>query len=465
MTSPQIHVRVQDLPQFADVLEALAAEHRLLLGIMKNFPDQVYLKDAEGRFVSVNPATATFFGASSADTIVGKTDDDFFPHELAAQFRQEEQDLLRDQQACVNREAAITGADGRTRWVLTTKVCVRDAAGHATGVLGLNRDITARKQAEETLKEYQAHLEELVVERTAELQRANERLQALDKTRAEFVSNVSHELKSPLAGLSLALRNLQTGIICPHPDRHCRSYLDGMQQINLRMQQTVEDILDMFRNDAGTLRLGCVRTPFSALVKRVVDMLQLQMTDRSIQAAVSVPNGPSFVECDRQRIERVLLNVLGNAIKFTPEGGEIRIALRTDDGTPGFLTLDTEDNGTGVLPEHLPHIGERYFQGNHSPGGTGLGLSISRDILELHGGTLSLVSPPPGTHCGAPGTRAICSAPLNKLSLAAGANATRIRGLWRRTMRLFRRGTGLAPHSEHNRREAYPGLTLAGRLW
>jgi len=375
---------------------ALAAEHRLLLGIMDNIPDQVYLKDTDSRFVSVNPATATFFGFSSPDALAGKTDDDFFSRELAARFRQEEQDLMRGQGACVNREAAITGADGRTRWVITTKVCVRDAAGHATGVLGINRDITARKQAEEALKEYQAHLEELVVERTAQLQRANERLQALDRTRAEFVSNVSHELKSPLASLSLALRNLLAGIICPHPDRHCRSYLERMQQISFRMQQTVEDILDMSRSDAGTLSLDRVRTPFSALVRRVVDMLQPQMADRSIQAAVTIPDSPFFVECDRQRVERVLLNVLGNAIKFMPEGGDIRIASRTDDGMPGFLTLDVEDNGIGIHPEHLPHIGERYFQGNHSPGGTGLGLSISREILEQHGGTLALASPPPG---------------------------------------------------------------------
>jgi PAS domain S-box-containing protein len=376
---------------------ALAAEHRLLLSIMENIPDQVYLKDTTSRFVSMNPAAARFFGAPSADAMAGKTDGDFFSCELAAQFRKEEQDLMHGQQdACVNREAAVTGADGQTRWVLTTKVCVRDAAGHATGVLGINRDITARKQAEEMLKEYQAHLEELVTERTAELQLANERLEALDRKRAQFVSNVSHELKSPLAGLQLALRNMQTGVICPYPDRHCRSYLERMQQIGLRMQQTVEDILDMSRNDAGTLRLGCVRTPFSALVERVVDMLQLQMDELSLQVAVTIPDGPSFVECDRQRIERVLLNLLGNAIKFTSEGGEIRIALRTDDGTPGVLTLDVEDDGIGILPEHLPHIGERYFQGNHSPSGTGLGLSISRESLELHGGTLSLTSPPPG---------------------------------------------------------------------
>lgn len=376
---------------------ALAAERRLLLTIMDNLPDQVYLKDTDGHFMSVNHASARFFGVASLGDLVGKTDFDFFPRGLAEQFRQEEQALTQGSQACVNREAAIAGADGQTHWVLTTKVCIRDAAGRATGVLGINRDITERRQAEAKLREHQEQLENLVEARTAELQRANARLQAQNKAKADFVSNVSHELKTPLAALRLALQNLLTGIICSIPNRHCRAYLDLMQQSCLRMQETVENILDMSRIDAGTLRLVRVRMSLSALVRRVVDSLQPHMTARSLQVAVSFPERAGFVECDRQRIERVILNVLGNAIKFTPECGEIRIALRAVDGKPGFLALEIEDNGIGIRREHLPHIGKRYFQGNHEANGTGLGLSISGEILDLHGGALSLASPPPGS--------------------------------------------------------------------
>jgi len=368
----------------------------LLRSLIDNIPDQVYVKDTDSRFVSVNRVTARFFGASAPEALIGKTDFDFFPHGLAAQFLAEEQSLLRHDQPCLNREAAITDADGQTRWMLTTKVPLHDHAGNITGLLGINRDITARREAEEQLRAYREHLEELVVERTTELQRANERLEANDKARAEFVSNVSHELKSPLASLRLALQNLQNGVVCPHPERHCRAYLDRMQQIGFGMQKTVEDILDMSRIDAGTIRLNPVRMPLSFLVRQVVGLLQPQMDELPLQVDVSVPDGTGFVECDCQRLERVLLNVLGNAIKFTSDGGEIRIALRADDATGGFLTLEVEDTGIGIPREHLPHIGERYFQGNQSPNGTGLGLSISREILEQHGGTLTLASPPPG---------------------------------------------------------------------
>jgi PAS domain S-box-containing protein len=127
---------------------ALADEHDLLRNILDNLPDQVYLKDKDGRFVAANPATFRFFGASAATDIIGKSDRDFFPHDLAARFRSEEQGLLHRDQPCVNREAAMTDAAGHPRWLLTTKVLLRDRAGEFQSLLGINRDITDLKRAE-----------------------------------------------------------------------------------------------------------------------------------------------------------------------------------------------------------------------------------------------------------------------------------------------------------------------------
>ena len=152
----------------------------------------------------------------------------------------------------------------------------------------------------------------------------------------------------------------------------------------------------MVRIDARTLRLNRVRVPLSKLVRRTVESLQAQMDAKTLQVTTSFPKHAAFVECDCHRIERVVVNVLGNAMKFTPEGGEIRITLRSDPALAGFLVLDIADNGVGILPEHLPHVTKRYFRGSQLMDGTGLGLSISREILELHGGAIFLTSPPPG---------------------------------------------------------------------
>lgn len=375
---------------------ALAAEHRLLCHIMDNIPDQVYLKDPSGRFLSVNAASVGFHGVAAPNQLLGKTVSDLYPPELAAQFANDDQELLSGGQASVNRAAAVRDARGDLHWLVTTKVLLRDPDGKIMGILGINRDVTAYRQAEEALREYRERLEHLVVERTAKLQRANKILRSHDKARDEFVSNVSHELKTPLAALRLALENLLSGVVCPRQNQDCRSYLDLMQRSCLRMQETVEDILDMSRIDAGTLRLNCTITSLPALVQRVVDSLQPHIATRSITLEATLPKTLVFVECDRHRMERVVLNVLGNAIKFTPENGGIRVILRSDPDMPCFLRLEIEDDGLGIPEEHLPHIGKRYFQGDHDASGTGLGLAISKEILEMHGGSLSLASPPPG---------------------------------------------------------------------
>ena len=128
--------------------EALAEERRLLRNLIDSFPDHIYVKDAESRFLMVNAVTARFFGKEAAEEVVGKTDFDFFPHGLAIQFRAEEQAVLNSAQSLVNREAVVTDGAGKTRWVLTSKVQLRDGRGKITGLLGVNRDITEIKEAE-----------------------------------------------------------------------------------------------------------------------------------------------------------------------------------------------------------------------------------------------------------------------------------------------------------------------------
>ena len=130
------------------VQQELVEKHALLHSVMNSIPDQVYVKDTNSRFVSVNPVVTRFLGASSPDEIVGKSDFDFFPRELATQFLEEERALLRQDQPCVNRESASTDSAGNTRWVWTTKVPLRDHTGNVAGLLGVNRDITLRKQVE-----------------------------------------------------------------------------------------------------------------------------------------------------------------------------------------------------------------------------------------------------------------------------------------------------------------------------
>lgn len=397
---------------------ALAEEHALLRSVIDNIPDQVYLKDMESRFVAVNPITARFFGASSPDQIVGKTDFDFFPHELAAQFLAEEQALLYHNQPCVNREAGVSDFSGNKQWILTTKVALRDSVGNITGLLGINRDITARKKAEEDIRRMNTELEQRVVERTSELRKAMACLEEHDRARSEFVSSVSHELKTPLTSMKFEIANLLAGVVDPLPYR-VTEYLHMLESDCQRMARTVEDILDLSRLEAKTMRLNRSKRLFERLIRQAATSLSVQAQAKNIGMILSLGQGVGFVDCDALKTERVLINIIGNAIKFTPKGGGVEIGLHRDATEPAFLVVDVTDNGIGIAPQHLPRVTDKYFRAGEHVSGAGLGLSIAKEIVELHGGWLRVQSPPPG---GDRGTRVSVGMPATEAPTILIAN-------------------------------------------
>ena len=193
-----------------------------------------------------------------------------------------------------------------------------------------------RKRSELALKRYRDHLEEMVSDRTnelqesnAQLQNANERLLAHDRARTEFVSNVSHELKTPLASMSYAIDNLLKGIVGSLPERAI-TYLEMLKEDAQRLGHTVGDILDLSRIESNRLELDRVRIPLTRLVHRTVASLQIQATEAGLNLNISTNGSKGFAECDPQKIERVILNVIRNAIKFTPSEGSVDVTLGTD---------------------------------------------------------------------------------------------------------------------------------------
>jgi len=262
-----------------------------------------------------------------------------------------------------------------------------------------------RKRSELALKRYRDHLEEMVSDRTNELeqsntqlQTANERLTAHDRARTEFVSNVSHELKTPLASISYAIDNLLKGIVGPIPDRAV-TYLEMLKEDAQRLSHTVGDILDLSRIESNRLALDKVRIPLGRLVRRTVESLQLQAAEGQLELSI-VTRATGFSECDPQKIERVILNIIRNAVKFTPAEGSIKVSFDTDPQDEQQFLISVTDSGIGIPKEHLEKVTERYFRVGEHVEGTGLGLAISKSIVELHGGSLSLSSPPPDRESG-----------------------------------------------------------------
>jgi len=265
--------------------------------------------------------------------------------------------------------------DGGIRdvWVNARTVTLR---GKQT-VLAVLRDITDLKRKEN------------------ELRAAVTRLEDLDKARSEFVSNVSHELKTPVAAMMHAMRNLLRGAAGPLPEQVTR-YLKVVDGQCHRLLNSIQDILDLREMEAGTLQLVKVKVPLSRVTARRAEILSGEAVDKFVELAVQVDKKAGFVECDLWKIERVIHNLLDNALKFTPSGGQVNVRVfRQEDAQPSVI-ISVEDNGLGIPATAFPHVTERYFRAGNHPVGSGLGLSISAEIVKLHNGELQIQSPPPG---------------------------------------------------------------------
>jgi signal transduction histidine kinase len=273
-----------------------------------------------------------------------------------------------------------------------------------------------RKRVELSLKQYQEHLEELVADRTTELSWANtqlqheisvrrqteeelkealRRLQQHDKAQSDFVSNVSHELKTPLASMTYAIENLLKGVLGDLQDR-MRSYLLMMKEDCSRLTGTINDILDMSRIDARRLQLNLVRIPFDHLARRATEYLRVHAESKGLKLRIDSMGRIGFVLCDARRMERVIFNLVNNAIKFTEAGGEIEVCVTAEANQDAFVSLAVIDNGIGIPAEYLGRITERYFRIGEHISGSGLGLSLCKELVEMHNGQMVVDSPPPG---------------------------------------------------------------------
>ena len=166
---------------------ALAQERSLLRAVIDHIPDLIFAKDSEGRFVLANGAVLSSMRAAAPDDVIGKTDFDVSPPELAERYTRDDQQVIASGQPLLNREEALINAHGESHWFLTTKVPLLNAEGKATGLVGISRDITETKRAEAAIRALNAELEQRVAERTDQFMRAKERTEAILNSSADAI--------------------------------------------------------------------------------------------------------------------------------------------------------------------------------------------------------------------------------------------------------------------------------------
>ena len=362
--------------------EVLAEEHNLFGNIVDALPDQVFVKDLEGRFVIDNLSHRKFLGVKGIEEIEGKRESDFYPEVIAARYLAIDGKVIRTGEPVINLEDPVVDRDGKVVWLSMTKLPLRDTDGKMIGMVCVSANINARKESEEKLRLA-----------AARLQRSNNELQ-------EFASVASHDLQEPLRKIQAFgdRLKLKCGAALSETGHE---YLERMQDAARRMQTLLHDLLTLSRVTSKAQPFESVQ--LGDVVRQVASDLEVRI--EQLGATVGIESLPT-VEADASQMRQLFQNLISNALKFQRPDckPEVIISSKTlvadEKIIPGAFPGDEvcqvfiQDNGIGFDEKYAERI-FTVFQRLHSRSeyeGTGIGLAVCRKIMERHGGIITAKS-------------------------------------------------------------------------
>jgi PAS domain S-box-containing protein len=347
-----------------------------MAAILDNMPDLAWMKDVEGRFTAVNRAFAAAKGFDDPREMLGKTDLDVHPLELARSYRSDDAEVMasRDTRRVEERHAR---ADGSIGFIETIKTALLDAGGRVAGTVGIARDITERRQAEADRE----------ARRAAEI---------ASEAKSAFLAHMSHEIRTPMNAIVGMSYLLLQGALEGRPRDQVQKIHDAAESL----LGIINDILDLSKIEAGRLDLEAIPFDLGAVMDGVADIVGLNAQAKGLALQVELPvDVPMALVGDPSRLRQVLLNLGQNGVKFTEHGG-VRLAVQVLERGEGAVRLRFEvyDTGIGMSTEVQEQLFQPFTQGdasvNRRYGGTGLGLTISQRLVRMMGGDIHVQSTP-----------------------------------------------------------------------
>lgn len=364
-------------------------EQRTLLDkILSASPDLVWCVDIGGRYMKVNPRFAAITG-DAPEYFVGKTPAGVLPSEVSAQFSDND-NLALTKNVTHSTEDTVCFNDGHEETLDIVRTPILDSDGNVIGLLGLARNVSERVHMENQLRSTQLMLEKAVKD-------AN----SANAHKGEFLARMSHEIRTPMNAI-IGLANILQRKLDAAPGKAVSGgeivgHIGQIETSSQHLLGLLNDILDISKIEAGKIELMCELCELTKLTETVVTIIKPRCDEKKIKFVVDVDEfEPSTFKTDPLRLRQVLINLLGNAVKFTPDFGTVtfsmkRLARKDGKTLIRFIVLD---NGIGIPEDQVEEIFRPFEQGSASVakthGGTGLGLAISQLLVELFGGTISL---------------------------------------------------------------------------
>ncbi len=358
-------------------VEALAT----LRAVIDAIPAMINAKDLESRYVLMNSYQARLYG-TTPEAAVGRTAAELLGQGYGGYTFAIDRRVIETGQPTGFYEEHYAGVDGVERDWLTAKLPLFDALGQVRHVISVAMEISELKAVEQRLRGTELML-----------RRAMEKAEGESRAKSEFLANMSHELRTPLNAIIGFSEVMAQQLLGPLGNPRYGEYATDIHRSGTYLLELISDILDMAKIEAGSRDLEIEQFDAAAAIDDALRLVEARARAAQVTVDVAAIDRPCAVDGDRRAFRQIVLNLVGNAIKFTPAGGSVSIALRASGGA---TVLEVADTGIGIPEAELAHLGTPFFRVGRSehakPEGTGLGLAITRALVQSHGGTIEFAS-------------------------------------------------------------------------